>query len=86
MSVYTAAATRSFNVSEKHCTTTATNDNYYIAILTTLTSHGAWHMDCICAENVMQVLWPMADTTRMIRLFFFSLSLINSQHIVKQAW
>lgn len=28
-------------------------------------------MDCICAENVMQVLWPMADTTRMIRLFFF---------------
>lgn len=56
MLVYTAAATRSFIVREKHSTTAATNDNYYIAVLTTLTSHGAWHMDCICAENVTQVL------------------------------
>lgn len=80
MLVYIAAAAMYFILtsllSKKH---SATADNYYTGVRTAETSHGAWHMDCICSENVMQVLQELMLPEWSH--WAFSLSFIN----VKQA-
>lgn len=68
MFVYIAAATRYFirssHLSEKH------RASYYTHVLTTSTSLGAWHMDCVCAANVTQVTQTAVNATRMFFIIY----------------